>query len=1068
MPAKSRALPGLLRCFRMAAWCIGLMVVPDSVQHAVAVDADTEYGQQIFPLVMTHCLDCHSTSAKKGGLDLERFATLQHVRADIELWQSVLEMLENDAMPPRGKKRLRTEERSLLTDWISGLLKHVARDRAGDPGPALVRRLNNAEYRYTIRDLTGVDVDPGRYFPADGAAGEGFLNATEALAISSDRVSMYLNAAKETVAHVVLLPNGFRFSKSKFREDQVNEVLAEIIALHETYATEIGEIPLDRYLAASVAHRDALDFGKLSVEALAIRQKLSPKYLRILWQVMTDERPSVLLDGLRMKWKGCRAAVPDAAVVADQQDDGATGEVSADLNSLAEDIVALQDLLWHKRLPGGAHILDDRFEPASVLLAESHRYKFVVPKASETVFYLVAQTMAGHVPARLILDRPRFESGGESFLLSEILRKAAHTSDTKQNAVPRKAFSRIDPSRFGRHPNNEEFDKTSLLLQGSEVLEVRLPGSLASEQTFVVDVRLDPSSSAESVVRFEVRPTPAAAQVDRSLAWQYRESEPGPPLLVLHNDAATAKAIERSADEFRRIFPARVCYPGVIVRDTAVTLERYHRGDGHLSHLMLDTDEHEQLDRLWDELHFISGDALQVKNSMSTLTQGEMTAYKLVQDEIDRRAEQADENRLASRSYHLNSVFDFASRAFRRLLTESERESLRDLYHSLRTNQLSHEEALRTVLARVLVSPSFLFRIEQPQPGEEPQRVSDWELATRLSYFLWSSLPDEELRQFAASGQLCHRQTLEQQTRRMLEHPRCRALAVEFGTQWLEVRTFEHFQGKDEKLFPTFDAGLRRAMDEESILFFQDAFQADRSFRQLIDADHTFLNETLAEHYSIPGIRGDEFRRVDGTHGYGRGGILGLATVLARHSGAARTSPVLRGNWIAETLLGERLPRPPADVPKLPEGESDGTLTVREMVEQHARVQECAVCHQRIDPLGFALEQFDTIGRRRDTDHGGRLVDDAAELRDGTRFEGIDGLRQYLLTQRKDDLVRQFCRKLLGYALGRRVILSDQQLLNEMAAELGATDGRLSSAVLAIVHSKQFQFVRGSEFAGSR
>ena len=241
-------------------------------------------------------------------------------------------------------------------------------------------------------------------------------------------------------------------------------------------------------------------------------------------------------------------------------------------------------------------------------------------------------------------------------------------------------------------------------------------------------------------------------------------------------------------------------------------------------------------------------------------------------------------------------------------------------------------------------------------------------------------------------------------------------------------------------------------------------FQEDGSLWQLIDADYTFLNKRLAMHYNIAGIEEEEFRRVDNVNMHGRGGMLGMASVLAKHSGASRTSPVLRGNWIAETLLGERLPRPPADVPQLPEKEGDLEMTIRQLVEQHADVEQCAVCHQRIDPFGFALEQYDTIGRWRDQDLGGRPVDAKAKLNNGTEFEGIDGLREYLLAHRKDDFLRQFCRKLLGFALGRRVLLSDRQLLEEMKVTMEANDGRVSSALLAIVSSKQFQYIRGSEW----
>jgi hypothetical protein len=327
-------------------------------------------------------------------------------------------------------------------------------------------------------------------------------------------------------------------------------------------------------------------------------------------------------------------------------------------------------------------------------------------------------------------------------------------------------------------------------------------------------------------------------------------------------------------------------------------------------------------------------------------------------------------------------------------------------------------------------------------------------------------VPDDELRRLAAAGQLHDPKVLAAQTQRLLKDDRVRALAIEFGTQWIHVRGFDELKEKNEKLFPTFDAALRKAIYEESILFFQDLFQKDRPVTDLLDSDATFLNETLAKHYGIPGVVGPQWRRVEGVKKYGRGGVLGLASVQAKESGASRTSPVLRGNWVVETLLGEKLPRPPANVPRLPEeeGGNDG-LTVRQLVEKHTRVAECAVCHQRIDPFGFAFEKYDPIGRFREKDLGGLAVDARARLKDGTEFDGIDGLRNYLLTKKKDIVVRLFCRRLLGYALGRAVTLSDQSLIDEMVAEMNKSDGRLSAAVLAIVRGPQFRMIRASGFS---
>ena len=251
-------------------------------------------------------------------------------------------------------------------------------------------------------------------------------------------------------------------------------------------------------------------------------------------------------------------------------------------------------------------------------------------------------------------------------------------------------------------------------------------------------------------------------------------------------------------------------------------------------------------------------------------------------------------------------------------------------------------------------------------------------------------------------------------------------------------------------------------MYEEAIRFFSDLFQRDGSVLEIWNADHLFVNGPLAKHYGMSGITGAEWRRIDGARQFGRGGVLGLAATLAKQSGASRTSPILRGNWISEVLLGERLPRPPKDVPRLPEDETatEGQ-TVRQLVERHTSDARCAHCHARIDPLGFALEGFDAIGGRRDKDLSERPIDTHATLLDGAQFDGLDGLRNYLLTVRREIIVRQFCRKLLGYALGRGVQLSDMPLLSDMERNLDQNEYRFSAAIETIVRSRQFREIRG-------
>ena len=520
--------------------------------------------------------------------------------------------------------------------------------------------------------------------------------------------------------------------------------------------------------------------------------------------------------------------------------------------------------------------------------------------------------------------------------------------------------------------------------------------------------------------------------------------------------------------EFRELFPPAVCYARIVPVDEVVTLNLFYREDDRLRDLLLDDAEAASLDRLWDELIFVSHEPLELKDAFEQLegyaTQDRkdlVTSFTPMRPLIAARAEAFRKRLEEAEPRHVDAVVDFAARAFRRPLAPEEAHRLRGLYASLGAKDVAHDEAIAALVAHVLVAPDFLYKIEAPGPGTAPQPVSGHELATRLSYFLWSSMPDAELSAAAASGRLAESGGIVSQARRMLAAPAARRLAEEFGTQWLHVHGFAELDEKNAELFPTF-AALRADMEEETIRFLDDFFRNDRSILSLIDADHTFLNEPLAKHYAIEGVTGEEWRRVEGVRKHGRGSILGLATTLATQAGASRTSPILRGNWLYEVILGEKLPKPPKDVPQLADTVPAGS-SERALIALHSSSAACAVCHRRIDPFGFALEGFDAIGRRRAVDASGHPIDVRSELPDGTAIDGDSGLRAYLLGPRRDRFVRVFCRRLLGYALGRAVQLSDEPLLDDMVARLAAADYSVWVAIEAIVTSPQFRSIRGRD-----
>lgn len=1372
------------------------------------------YEKEILPLLDQYCLTCHSTDTQKGELDLEVFSSLDAVKRHPKIWQGVAEQLEIGEMPPKDKKQPTPEEKARLTEWVRTTLDAMARARAGDPGPVVLRRLSNAEYTYTVRDLTGVDaLEPTREFPVDGAAGEGFTNTGQALVMSPALITKYLDAGKGIAAHAVLLPDGFRFSPKTTRRDWSEEILADIRAFYREFTdpqgggaqvnlqgivfdtNQGGRLPIERYLAATLEERDALAGGAKTADAVARERGLSPKYLATLWTALTAKEPSLLLDGVRARWRDAKpgdadaiaadianwqkalwkfssvghigkvggpkawmetvdpiaarheerlkmppaAETPDVTLylVASDAGDGNEGDfvvweaprlvapgrpdlllrdvrgVSRELASRRErlfattakcltaaaeagaaqgqvdvaeiarkhevDAAALGAWLAYLGIGSGgpvqiaSHFTDKLGNPTydfikgwgsdatPLLLANSSDQHVRVPgnmkphgvavhpspklravvgwqspiaatmraaaavthahpecgngvswslelrrgatrqrlatgfaqgaaavkvgpvenlevQPGDLISLLIGPRDANHscdltaVDLTLTSGGPdaktwdlaadvspdvqagnphadRFgnagvwhfyteaddggSDGGAVIPAGSLLAKWQSAPDPAEKAKlagevqdlltqgppadkenpDAKLYQQLaslrgplfagttvaappsppaaeesakdgpglDPAAFGRHPDGQAaVDPASLCVRAPAVIEVRLPADLVAGCEFVTSGVLHGPSGAEGTVQLHVltsKPEGDIGLVPSNVTvtnaggqWtdNNRNVALGAPVIV--SDGSNArKRLEAAFHDFRQLFPPALCYTKIVPVDEVVTLTLLYREDHLLARLMLDDGQRARLDRMWDELHYVSQDALTLVDAFAQLMEyatqdADPSVFEPMRGPINEAAAAYRKRLVDTEPAHVQALVEFANRAYRRPLTTVEADQLRGLYRKLRAQELPHEDAVRLTLARILVAPTFLYRAETPGPGKEQVAVTDWELANRLSYFLWSSMPDAELREVAAAGKLKEPDVLAGQAKRMMADNRARRLATEFGCQWLHVHDFAALDEKSERHFPTFGA-LRGPMYEEAIRFFTDLFQRDGSVLSLLDADHAFLNEALANHYGIPNVTGEEFRRVEGVRQFARGGILGLGATLAKQSGASRTSPILRGNWVAEVLLGDKLPRPPKDVPTLPEDEATEELTVRQLTEKHTTDPRCAGCHARIDGFGFALEGFDAIGRRRDRDLGDRPIDTRAKVLDGTEIDGVEGLRDYLLTKRRDAFIRQFSRKLLGYALGRGVQLSDEPLLAEMRSALESNDHRIGALVETIVRSRQFREIRGREMA---
>ena len=406
-------------------------------------------------------------------------------------------------------------------------------------------------------------------------------------------------------------------------------------------------------------------------------------------------------------------------------------------------------------------------------------------------------------------------------------------------------------------------------------------------------------------------------------------------------------------------------------------------------------------------------------------------------------------------------ISTLARRAWRQPVSEDDIQTPMKFYRAGR-QEGDFDAGIESAVTSILVNPKFLFRMET-QPTDvktgAAYHISDRELATRLSFFLWSSIPDDELLLLAEQEQLSHPDTLQQQIDRMLQDKRSRALVSNFASQWLYLRNLESVH-PDMRLYPDFDDNLRQAMRLETELMFENIIREDRNVMDLIRSDYTYLNERLARHYGIPHIRGSRFRRVAVDEESKRGGLLRHGSILTVTSYATRTSPVIRGNWILKNILGTHVPPPPDDVPALEDNTIDASLSVRDRLEQHRADPNCSSCHNLMDPVGFALENYDAIGRWRTLDSG-NAIDSTGSLPDGTQFSGIDGMEDGIMA-RPELFVTTMTEKLLTYATGRTIDHRDAPTVRKIVDCAAANDYRFSAIVKGIVTSTPFR-MRTSE-----
>jgi mono/diheme cytochrome c family protein len=961
--------------------------VPASSRQAAARTApparSDAFETGVKPFLQTYCYACHGGTRPAAGFDLTTSTTQDALLADQRRWDLVVARLRAGEMPPpQARRRPDAAERQSAIDAIEAIATEDARRHPNDPGIVLARRLSNAEYDYTIHDLTGVDIRPTKEFPVDPANQAGFDNSGESLAMSPALVKKYLDAARLVADHVLFLPAGLSFAPYPVVTDEDRDKYAvnRIVDFYKRQPLDYA----DYFLAAwRYRHRAALGQPRLTLADAAAGAGVSARYLGAVWSM---------------------------------------------LNAPGEDIGPLAALQARWRsLPPPA----DRREPAPLRASVEQMRDVIVGLRPR-----VAMSF-DNLPARGIAP------GSQSLVLWKDRQFADHRTSYAGNALW------LDMSEYAR---------TDPLL-------------------LVPDTKEAQARYQEAFARF------CALFPDR-----FYVSERGRVFLT------DPREIASDAEGHRLLSAGFHSQMG------------YFRDDRPLYDLVLDVDQRRRLDALWKELDFITlAPVRQFKQFIwferaeppSFMATSQFNAFRSEDDDVtsDAKMRQLADVYLAKarevtndaaagviRDYfdrmnanvralerakadaeasHLDSLLAFAARAYRRPLTKPESDDLLAFYRSLRDQHLAHEDAIRDAMASVLMSPYFSYRVDPLNGGKassgDVRPLSDYELASRVSYFLWSSMPDEELMKHAAAGDLHKPEVIAAEARRMLQDRRARRLATEFAGNWLDIRRFEEHNAVDRERFPGFTNELRASMFEEPVRFVLDVIQRNASVLDFLYGDYTFVDAPLARHYGMPAPADGAWTRVNDAHKYARGGLLPMAAFLTKNAPGLRTSPVKRGYWIVHRLLGEYIPAPPPNVPVLPTDETKlGDLTLRETLAQHRASPACASCHAKFDSFGLAFEGYGPVGETRDRDLAGRAVETTATFPDGSAGAGLDGLRAFMRARGQSEFVDTLCRELLVYALGRSLQRSDDPLLADMRRNLAAHDYAFGSLVQDIVTSRQF------------
>lgn len=1034
-----------------------------------------------------YCFECHDSDSAEAEIDLEdlELGPIDPYHA-ARILESARHAIESEDMPPQKAGQPSVAERAEMLGWIKEQTDFLADTYEDDPGTVVMPRLTNYEYRNVIRDLTdGVVRDAGKYLPNEGGAGEGFANVGLAQGMTSTQLEKYLEAAKGALQHLTVTPaDGMIWSEvahppldspTALRTHLIDQVIAWHVgqqqqwnAVHQQRLADNLGFSHAAYLEASWKYRYRRELGLEDAELNAFAQcegePLAPVALRKWWDILND--PS--RDGALADWAAAWRTIPGP-------------------QNISKENVRLECIAITSGKRGGSLEVNEEdyappyeisFHEAKEEVLESARKEGIWPFRidigdAKELFLIMTDAGDGNRGEYGVWRRGRilFKDGRAENWEDVVTVLGANSGNTFPFGIDGEGAKNLPANAIGvRPPGALKF----AVPDGASVFEVDLTldenrVDKASIQALVLKQKPKSQSYVPNRYVFggKARATDASNEENKQRA-----------RLLRRRNVAEANRTKIGLNAERNVFGNWNRTPlkdlgGPWPDQAADSADRnapYHYTVDEVMENALPKDL-EELETLLGRLKSVVQSEEQEayrfakRQGWSKAKEGVKVPAEIsakwspdVRAEYERLAQQTQAKNDQNLQRALPWIESFARQAWRRSVSESERQLLISLYQDSRGRGYSFDSSVKAALMLVLNSPDFLYRLGaevEAVAKEETSliRLNDHQLANRLSFFLWASLPDEELLSLAESGKLSQSGILKEQVRRMLNDPKAHSLSVDFAGQLWNFAGFQAFDNPDGDAFPDFTNDLRGAMIEEVTMFLDDLFRNDRSLTALLEADYTFANGQLARHYEIEGVSGGEFRRVaiDPTQ---RGGLTGMGLFLTKTSLPLRTSPVQRGVWMLEQILGRELPSPPADVPDLSEeATNEEGLSILEQLEVHRAEPGCASCHDKIDPLGIAMENYDAIGRWRETKINSAVAHDGSEL------NGIEGLKDYLISNQKQ-VFAHFNRKLLGYALGRSVGPGDRKLLLQMDEALEANDYRLRPLLELIVTSPQFTLSR--------